>query len=230
MSQTLDTISNYAVPIIATAVTGNPAVGAAAAGANNYRQNKDIKSALFSAGGNYFGGKIGGSLFPNAGTVGESIFDAAPGGTISNFAQNAIPSSLANATIGETAGSYFGGNVLPEMLGASQDNSSPQMKSFQPTQQAELERPASLSGFSSLAPNQESTNIATQGVYGGGQGPSEQEYFLNLINRRLVDDAGNVDQDFGDIAPIESSYLDMLGYGGYNNVNSLLEAIAGYKA
>lgn len=229
-------IGSAVLPGIGTALGASiGSAGGAAIGSGLYTglKTKNPLAALAAAGGSYAGNTIGGHLFPSAGSVGQNVFKALPGGTLTNFAQNAIPASIANTSISSALGGYFGGNVATDAVLGDDENSqvaSSGPAPFRASQQQEQDLPGSLSGFASLAPNQTSTNIATQGVYGGGSGPQERDYFLNLINRRLVDEQGNTDQDFNDLAPIEMSYLDMLGLGGHQNVSSLLEAIAGYHA
>ncbi len=92
-----------------------------------------------------------------------------------------------------------------------------------------MEAPPSLSGLGQLTPAQRTSNIATKGVYGEGADTPEQKYFLNQINRRLVDESGNVDAGMDDISAIEQSYLQKLGLGGYGNTSNLLEAISKWK-
>lgn len=234
MGKALDTISNYAVPIIATAITGNPAIGAAAAGANSYRQHGDIGSALFSAGGSYLGSQVGGSLLGDTGSVGGAINDtfgttigqSIPGNTVSNWIGNVAP-SLATSSLSSAIGG-FAGNSLAEGLVPPKDSTQSESAGpapFNPTRAADQSAPTSLTGFGALNPQQQSSNLATQGVYGGGNGPDEQNYFMNLMNHRLVDQSGGVG-DISNINPIENSYLSQLGLGGYSDSKNLLEAMS----
>lgn len=151
---------------------------------------------------------IASSLFPSANNAISSLTDLAKGGAGAGLAGYALGSQ------GGQDGDSFAASSVP---------------SFKPSRAGASALPDSLSGYGSLDPLQQSTNLATQGVYGGGLGGNEQDYFLNEINRKLIDDAGNVDQNFNDVAPIESSYLDQLGYGANDNVSSLLEALSKRK-
>ena len=226
-------IGSAVLPGVGTALgasissAGGAAIGS---GIGSYAGNHDIKSALLSAGGSYLGGQLGNKFAPasSSGTVGSNVFNALPDGPISNFAQNTLlPASIANMGAGQVAGSYLGSQV-GEGYGASmQEPAGP--TPFSPSRQDQKDTPNSISGLGTLSPEQESTNLATQGVYGGGQGGQENDYFLNLINRRLVDDSGNVGS-MDTLKPIEMSYLQKLGLGGYGNSNSLLEAISQYHA
>lgn len=206
-----------------------PHLGAVGGAANGLIQGDGLKGALqgglksgLSAAGSIVGGNIGGSLFP--GTIGSAL---------GSSASNALGSTIANQGIGKIAGSFAGnalGNSVADSLIPLEEpetpkNSGPQP--FSPTRQAQLDVPGSLSG---LEPDQASSNLATQGVYGGGLGPEEQSYFTNQINRRLVDDAGNLDSDLSEINPIEQAYLAQLGLGGYKDSRSLLEAMSKWKA
>lgn len=174
--------------------------------------------------GGSFNGTVGNALNAIAGPdlassigsiIGPSNFGANLGSTLGSFAGSSIGSDLASSLVPQTTG-----NVVGE--GA--------MTAFKPKREEAKQTPFSLQGLGSLDPNQLSSNIATGGVYGGGQGPDEQDFFLNMINRRLVDDAGNVDQNLNDVSAIENSFLAQIGLGGINNAQDLLEAIYKMKA
>lgn len=216
---------------IAASVVGGPLAGAAAAGSSSLSEGKGFGAAAGNALGSYVGGQLGG-----AGNVG-------PGGTLASglgqiglsSAANVLPASLAGASLGGSAGSFLGGNIGETVGGSLFDQASSKPSStasgpapFSPSQSAQMALPPSLSQFSSLNPEQQSTNIATQGVYGGGEGPQENQYFLNLINRRLVDPSNNVGS-LSSLHPIESSYLSQLGLGGYQNPTDLLKGISNYQ-
>lgn len=219
-------IGKIALPIAGYAVAG-PAGAALASGGGTVARGGSLKDALMSAGTSYLGGQIGGSIIP--GTVGSTL-----GRVGLSSVGNALGSQVANASIGTALGSFAAGNAF------SQPTSSPDAARvakkleaptpFSPSRQAQIDTPGSLSGIASLTPEQQASNIATQGVYGSGGGPEEQAYFTNLINRRLVDESGNVDENTGDVSPIEKSYLAQLGLGGYSNNKDLLEAISKWKA
>jgi hypothetical protein len=210
-----------------------PGVGTALGAAVGSGLNTGIKTGnplagLASAGGSYLGSSLGGDVFGDAlgGTVGSSIGGAA----------NVLPSFIADASLGSIAGgalgssmgeSLFAGNsAIPDSGSAGPSAAKP----FSAKQEDQVGLPGSLSQFGGLSPLQLGTNIATQGVYGGGQGPEESNYFTNMVNRRLVDETGNVDSDFSDIAPIEMSYLDQLGFGGNKTPKDLLQALSGRMA
>lgn len=196
--------------------SGNPLKGLAA-GAGSY------------AGGSLLSGAFGGSTVGSA--LGGSTGIPGLGSIIGDSAANSIGSSLANATLGSVVGSSlgsgFGAGLVPDnaksqnLMGAA----APAAAAFKPSQQAQSTLPVSLASMSTLTPNQQATNLATQGTYGGGVGPQEQNYFLNLENRKLVDPQGQVGQ-MSNLSPIEQSYLQQLGLGGFSDPTSLLEAIS----
>lgn len=212
-------IFDYIAPIAQVALAFVPGVGPAlSAGMAGIRagiNSGDPLTGLLSAGGSYFGSSLGsqlGSTLGNqlGGTLaqtpanaigdvigGEALGAVAPFGS---FAGNALGSqtigSLAGSAIGSSAGQSFGeglGQQLnPTSLGGTMSLGGP--PGFSPSKQPAMGLPQSLSQFSGLSPQQQGSNIATKGVYGGGNGPQETNYFMNLMNRQLFDQGGNVDR------------------------------------
>lgn len=227
------------LPGIGTALGASisPAIGAAVgSAAANYSQNHDLKSALASGGGSYVGSSLGSQILGDLGTVGGTI-NSTLGTTFGETAANALPnaamSQLFSAPINSIVGSQIGENLASSLVPQTAKNAmgeGPSVKfaqdNFKPSRDSEMETPLSLKGLGSLSPEQLTSNVATGGVYGGGAAPDEQDFFLNMINRRLVDDAGQVDQDLSEVSPIESSYLSQLGLGGYGSAQDLLQAIS----
>lgn len=218
---------------IAASVLGNmvlPGIGGAiGSGLGTLASGGKPLAALGSGLGTYFGG----NLFGGAGNVG-------PGGTIASglggigldSVANMLPSELAGAGLSEVAGSFVGSNLganVGEALGGPPKQKTAQPNPFKAGQKAAGNAPLSLSQFSGLSPEQTTTGIATQGVYGGGAGNEESQYFLNLINNRLVDESGQVDNDFADLMPIEMSFLDQLGLGKKKNPYELLQGMSQYS-
>lgn len=214
------------------AATGQAYLIPAIQGASTVGKGGSLLAGLGSAAGSYLGGQIGGSLTGKtiggsiAGNIGKQaalpIFSNLAGTVGGNAAGNILSTNI-GAALGSYAGSGIGeklGGGIPEkgMAGPPQFSAS----------RAELgEAPAGLSG-GGLNENQQSSNLATQGVYGGGLGEQENDYFLNLVNRRLVDESGQVG-NLDSVNPIEKSYLQQLGYSGYENPTNLLEAISKRK-
>lgn len=224
------TIGKLIAPV-AGAVLGSfvPGIGTAlgaalGSGAGTLASGGNLGQAALSAGGSYLGGSLGGS-FLGGSTIGNSLVN-----TFGDVAGNTIAGglgSLADTTLGAVGGSFAGNSLANNISGANlpkvQDSTN--FQSFKPSQQDLGDLPASLSGFGGLDQNQQTSNIANKGVFGGGLGPDEQKYFLNLINRQLVDKSGQT-QGMNSLSPIEGSYLQQLGLGGKNNTNDLLQAIS----
>ncbi len=201
-----------------------------------------LKGGAFDAAGAYAGNTLGSTIGEKiGGTLGDSV-----GNTISSvgsnadpyFAQlaaNALPAGIGGSSIGSVLGGAAGlsmaGNAMrtPDRpMQAASAQTVPGITPFSPKQEDAQGTPPSLTGLGSLTDQQKSTNLATQGVYGGGNGPQEQSYFENLLNRRLVDNSGKT-SDLSQVSPIEQSYLQRLGISGYTDTNSLLEAMNKWK-
>lgn len=118
-------------------------------------------------------------------------------------------------------GLFGSGNSSSDVGGSGGSAPSLLAPPFNPSEQSQAQMPGSLSQYSGLDPFQQATNIATQGVYGRGNGPQENSYFLNLINRQLYDQGGNLANDNSSINPIENSYLSQLGITGQNPTDIL---------
>lgn len=206
---------------IASAVVGNsilPGAGAAIGSAVGTKATGGSWGDSLKAGiGSYVGGNIAKNFFPGGPTIGQSI-----GGSLGSSVANVLPASIAGASAREAFGSFAGNNLAQSLGGGSKSKSSGTGEpSFKPKEQ-KLTLPNSLMATNNFDPNQQSSNIATQGVYGGGSGSDEEKYFLGLINNRLMDRGSTMRE----MNPIESSYMAQLGLGGYNNPKDLLRAIS----
>jgi len=215
---------------IAGSIIGGPAGAAAASGFRTGMKTGDPLAGLGAAAGSYIGSNLAGNILGDQlGTIGGTL-NAGLGETAGNYVGNVLGPELAGSTISSALGGMYGADIGQSLLGSQ--NVGPNVSSsgpsapepFKATKEAELSLPGSLSGLSGLAPNQISSNIATQGVYGGGQGNEESNYFLNMINRRLVGDTGEVG-DISQVNPIEKSYLSQLGVSG-NDSMGLLESLS----
>lgn len=252
-------VADVAIPVVLTATGNPhlaAAYSAASSGQKTLSKGGSIgdalKSAAISGGTSYVGSKVGSSISGSltksgigttaAGSIG-SANKVGPFsfGNLGSTTANSIGNAVANTSIANAIGGYAGNSIAKSVSNSlfpqdPQDQEedmgmvgAPKETEFSPSRQAQLDTPASLTGFSSFTPEQQSSNLATQGVYGGGLGEQESNYFQNLINRRLIDDAGKVDSDLSEINPIESSYLSQLGLGGYSTPTSLLEALSKRK-
>lgn len=216
---------------IAGAALGSviPGVGTAIGAAVGSGLNSGVKTGnplagVLSAGGSYLGGQaLGGA----GGILGDTV-----GSTVGSTAANFIGPQLASTTLGSVAGSALGSSIgesageamNPPKMGFTGAMGPP---GFSPSKQPEMGLPQSLSQFGGLSPQQQGSNIATKGVYGGGNGPQETNYFLNLMNRQLFDNGGNVANDNSSINPVEMGYLNQLGISG-STPTDLLKGISQY--
>lgn len=250
MGGVIDILADYVAPIALAAVPGvGPGLAAVYTGVKTGVETGNPLSGLLGAAGSFagnalgesFGSSLGNSIGGSAGsflneTPANFLGDAFGGSTVGaaapfgSFAGNA----LGGSTIGSLAGSALGsstGTSLGSQLGQSLMPMGGDLQKgpagFSPSRAPQMGLPQSLSQFGNLDPFQQATNIASKGVYGGGNGPNENSYFLNLINRQLVDPSGNVGGMQG-INPVENSYLSQLGLGGYGNSSDLLKGISQY--
>ena len=72
-----------------------------------------------------------------------------------------------------------------------------------------MQLPDSLRALQGLTEGQQRSAIATDALYGLGADQGARNYYLNMLQRSLVDDQGNVGAF--DVLPIESNYLQSLG-------------------
>jgi len=225
-------IRRIAGPIIGAAIGSViPGVGTAlgaslGSAGGTLASGGNFKQALLSAGGSYLGSSLG-SQFLGGGNLGSALTNNL-GNIAGNTVANALPAAFADASMGSLLGGYAG-NSIGESLGGPIEGRAPAAPAgFSPSRANIGEIPASLQGMGALNPTQQASNLATQGTYGSGLGPDENQYFLNLVNRQLIDESGNVG-DASTLNPIQNSYLQRLGLGGYSNSNNLLESISKWK-
>lgn len=140
--------------------------------------------------------------------------------------------ALASAVAGPAGGMIAGGlyDARENMKAASDAKKQAQQQAqagqLDLSTPSEMALPGSLSGtLGGLTPMQRTTNIATQGVEGGGASSEGRDYFINQVQRRLAD--SNVENDPN---AIEQNYLRRLGVGfDPTNTRSILEGIARRK-
>lgn len=245
-TQAIDSIpvvGPYIVPL-ALAATGNPLEAAAYSGFDTGEKTGNPLAGLLAAGGSYAGNALGSSLGSQLGdTVGGSAgsflnktpanvlgsgFATATGSTMGSTVGNALGSASIGSFLGGAAGSNIGNQLGSNLGGGAVQPSTDPATPWSPSRAPSLGLPQSLSQFGNLDQDQQLSNIANKGVYGGGNGPEESKYFLNLVNNRLVDPGGHVG-GMDQLNPIENSYLAQLGLGGYGNSNDLLKGIQNYS-
>lgn len=73
--------------------------------------------------------------------------------------------------------------------------------------------------FSTLDPTQQRSYLATQGSQGGGIGDDAKSYYLNLLQRNLIDENGQQQNMNTALLPVERNYLSRLGLPTDNTQN-----------
>lgn len=89
---------------------------------------------------------------------------------------------------------------------------------FKATDPAAMATPQSLlssspggQDFGTLDPTQQRSYLATQGSQGSGIGDDAKSYYLNLLQRNLIDENGNMQNMNSALLPVEKNYLSRLG-------------------
>lgn len=233
MGKQVKKVAGFALPIVGNLIA--PGIGGVIGGAIGGGLNGGLKGAGIGALTSFAGNAIGDEL---GGTIAKGIGSTAANSTIGGLTGDAIGGAIGRTTVGSvlgnTVGNSIAGDVTSSLFPQQASGTAPKSTSLiptpaDPTRSPQLQLPGSLSGLAGLDPNQQASNIATQGVYGGGNGPQEQGYFNNLINNQLIDPSGKF-QDISSLSPIENSYLSQLGLGGYGNSKDLLGAISKWQA
>jgi hypothetical protein len=234
------------------------AIGAGiGSGVGNLSAGNTIKDSLISGGltgaGSYLGGK-----YLDMGTVGSAIGQTpanaagdtynsiagnvfgtkagmSVGNAIKDFAATGVGGAITNASVGSIVGGKVGSSIADSLtannaMPEDQPLGYPGPEPFTPKREDAKDAPPSISGLGQLTGDQQATNLANQGVYGSGLGKDEQSYFLNMENRKLVDDGGKVASNADNLSPIERSYLQQgFGVGDFSNTSNILEAISKWR-
>ena len=230
---------DYLAPIagaFAGGATGLPfgsVIGAAAGsglqtGLSTGQPLAGLAAAAGSGAGAFLGGKL---LSPSLNTASGGVGNQMNTGIQSSLGDSGLGgmTDFGDQTYGDVLGTAAGG-LVGGQLGASMVPPRPTSNDpvpYIPSQQAAMTSPGSLSQYSGLSPDQQLSGIATKGVYGGGNSPDENKYFLNLVNHDLVDPTGKVG-NMSQLNPVENSYLGQLGLGGYGSTTDLLKGISNY--
>jgi len=245
---TIPVVGKYILPAVASIWGGPLGYGAANAIQNGFEASRNgasfgdaskygSTSGALSAAGSYAGSQL---LGPTLNGLGGGVNPASGGATAGSlgtpFSQSlgetslsGVGNALGSTTPGDVLASGVGSSIGSSMAGPSPTAPVQAQSPWAPSQMAQMDLPSSLSSYQNLDPMQQATNIASKGVYGGGQGPQEKNYFLNLINRQLVNSGGQVAGDTSSINPVENSFLSQLGLGGYKNPTDLLKNISQYS-
>lgn len=118
--------------------------------------------------------------------------------------------------------SYFG-DPLMNLPSSVQNPSIPTLN--RPEQMA---LPGQLSALQGLSDQQQRTAIATDALYGAGADPESRNYYLNNLQRTLMNDQGQA-QGFENLLPIERNFLQSLGLP-IGNQQDFLSGLARYYA
>jgi len=180
-----------------------------------------LKKAMADMGGDYKTHVVGSgyeSINPDTG---------APEFGFGSFFKSVLP------FIGGAVGSVFGGPIggmaggaLGSMFGGggqkkeSMPTPTINAPQFTPTRPSASTRPGTLGDLSNLDPMQERSALATRGSQGGGLGQDEQSYYLNLLQRNILDESGNVGSTES-LLPVERQYLNQSGYATDTGMNFL---------
>ena len=212
-----------------------PQIGGGASGALGSTAGPTAGSGLSTAAG---GIQAGGSLSSFLGNSIGTNLGLSQGGTLSGLVGDYAPSlgsTLANTSTGTALGSIAGGTLGNNLTTPPPAPPTPWSAGYEGNEPL----PAGLSGgnnnpnLSGLAPNQQASYIASQGLFGGGNGTDEQNFFSHLINNQLVPPGGNSQQGnpISSLAPVEDTYLQKLGFNtaNYGNPTSLLQALSQWQ-
>jgi len=180
-----------------------------------------LKKAMADMGGDYKTHVVGSgyeNINPNTGAPEFGFF-----GGIGKIFSSLVPAGLgflAGGPVGAAIGGGLGllaGNNQKQQSMPAPTISAPQ---FTPTRPQAATRPSTLGDLSNLDPMQERSALATRGSQGGGLGQDEQNYYLNLLQRNIMDESGNVGNTES-LLPVERQYLNQSGYATDTGMNFL---------
>ncbi len=253
LPKNLEAGAEQVAPAVLSMFPGWGTLAAAAyTAANSYGKTGELGPSLAQGAASYAGNALGSSYGANSGTLSglgtvgsnaESLF----GSSAANMLSDAAASKSIGSIIGGAAGNTIGKSLASSYVPFKQPTQPGQTQTtlggptFTPGQVAKDNKlpggsllngnlsngatSASIAPMSTLTPEQQTSSLATQGTYGGGLGPQEQQYFLNQENNKLVNQ-DHTTNDLSSLSPIENSYLAKLGLGGYGDSTSLLKAIS----
>lgn len=198
-----------------------------------------LKKAMADMGGDYRSHIVGSgyeNVNPETGAPefffkGLKSFFSNPIKSVGNFVSNIIENPI--PAIG---GALIGGPILGTSLagltglmggssGSGQQSAAPPQSNlgeveqeFVPKRPDESPKPFGLFSsevggqqFSTLDPTQQRSYLATQGTYGSGLGNEDKNYYLNLLQRNLIDDSGQLGNINEALLPVERNYLSRIG-------------------
>jgi hypothetical protein len=120
-----------------------------------------------------------------------------------------------------TAQSLFGKDKQPRQEEVLPAQATP----FSPSRPEEMNRPDSLSEFGTFTPEQQRSALATKGL-NTGLGSDEESYYRNLVQRSLIGEGNQVQQDNPNfLLPVESQYFSR-GGSDTSDIMKFLESIS----
>lgn len=208
--------------------TGSSSAGGALGNAASSGSSNGTLSAI----GNYL-------QRPTSQVINNSLSNSSTLNGIGNFfGDNGLGSQLGNSignhfagqTMGNTLGGLVGADASSGTINKIYNNSipTPSVPSNLPGSEGAMTLPGDLSSLNGLSQDQQLSNIATQGVYGGGVGSQDKQYYLNQLNNSLIAQPGSY-APMSSISPINNSFLSQLGLGGYGNTQDLLSAMQAWQ-
>lgn len=211
----------------------------AGSGFENYNPETGAPEFFFSGLKNFFKNPVK--------QINRAVDD--PMGAISNSVRTSIPGqflpgtkalmNLLDPLIGvqsSSGGSIGGGEsgaLPPSNIGPIGDSGQPIEQEFKATRPNQAVKPYDLfsssvggQSFDMLDPTQQRSYLATRGSQGGGLGDEEQNYYMNILQRNLIDEGGNMQDINSALLPIERNYLTRLGLPT-GNTASFFQALQG---
>ena len=133
-----------------------------------------------------------------------------PGRVIKSFVRDPIGTVLSDVLPPAPAPPPAPTMPAPD-LGPVEEEFTPERPEEVPLPQSLAERQVGGQVFGALTPTQQRTNLATQGVYGAGVGPEAEDYYMNLLQRNLLTEGGQMQNINQALAPVERQYLSRRG-------------------
>jgi hypothetical protein len=96
---------------------------------------------------------------------------------------------------------------------------------FTPERPEAISAPSGLNELAGYAPEQQRSSLATTGL-NQGLGSEEDKYYRNLLQRSLIGEGNQVQQQDNFLLPVESQYFSKKGYDT-SNIMNFLQAIRG---
>lgn len=192
--------------------------------------NAALSGAGSGAGSSAASSGVGGMLqTPMSGLISQGLGGGSVGDSVGSLAGSANVGNAVGGLIGNDLGQQGAESIYSHFGSMKPNNINPDTGMPYPAPSAGgMALPSDLSNISGLTPDQQLSNISTQGVYGGGSSVPDEQYFLNQLGNQLTTGQGQY-SPMSSISPINMSMLSRLGLGGMNNTPDLLTAMQGWQ-